>query len=97
MHHLLILKGKTSVLNIYVYILPHVNKWGYEQLMSIQESFHLIHPATAPAALPILAWAAAESPTAPADCKAEKTPVVAPPYTADWTAAAILPPATPKK
>ena len=55
MHHLLILKGKTSVLNIYVYILPHVNKRGYEQLMSIQESFHLIHPATAPAALPILA------------------------------------------
>ena len=70
MYHILILKGKTSVLNIYVYILAHVNKWGYEQLMSIQEGFHLIQLATVPAA---------------------------PPYTADWTAAAILPPATPKK
>lgn len=56
----------------------------------------MANPAVAPAAPPIAAWVAAVSPTAPADCKAEKIPVVAPPYTTDWMRAAILPPATPR-
>ena len=91
MYQVFIWKGKAAVLNV------HGIAYGCEHLMWIQESFHLVHPATAPAAPPRPTWVAAESPAAPVDCKAEKAPVVAPPYTADWIPAAMLPPATPKK
>ena len=55
----------------------------YMLIYVYEKNFHPAIPPVAPAALPITAWAAVEIPAAPADCKAEKTPVVAPPYTAD--------------
>ena len=69
----------------------------YKLIYVCEKIFHPAIPPVAPAALAITAWAPAEIPAAPADCKAEKAPVVAPPYTADWIPAAMLPPATPKK